>query len=114
MTEQIEFTALVDEKYPDGYVQRGIEFPLCSAWLHNIYYGEAAFEVVSTLKKTSVQISPENLNKRYPSILTFYPGISRLVIQNDEVKPNDHETAASPRQMKDAVREAAERGRSNF
>ena len=29
-------------------------------------------------------------------------------------KPNDHETAASPRQMKDAVREAAERGRSNF
>jgi hypothetical protein len=28
--------------------------------------------------------------------------------------PNDHETAASPRQMKDAVREAAERGRSNF
>jgi hypothetical protein len=29
-------------------------------------------------------------------------------------QPNDHETAASPRQMKDAVREAAERGRSNF
>jgi hypothetical protein len=32
----------------------------------------------------------------------------------DGLQPNDHETAASPRQMKDAVREAAERGRSNF
>jgi hypothetical protein len=28
--------------------------------------------------------------------------------------PNDHETAASPRKMKDAMGEAAVRGRSNF
>lgn len=31
-----------------------------------------------------------------------------------KIKPNDHEGAASPREMKDTVREAADRGRSNF
>lgn len=85
LTEQIQFTALVDQRYPDGYIQCGVEYPISTEWLHNVYYGNTPFEATLTYKESSTSIDQNKINKKYPSTLTFYPGINRLVIQNDEV-----------------------------
>lgn len=44
----------------------------------------------------------------------LYSKEAQEIIAKNFYRPNDHEKAASPRKMKDAVREAAGRGRSNF
>lgn len=86
LTDQIEFTALTDREYPSGYVQCGVEIPISVDWLHNLIYGQKSFVCELTLKESSVKISNNAIEERFPSILTFYPETSRLVITNDEVE----------------------------